>query len=84
MQIDASGAAGGGAGRVRIDRGAGDDPVARSQVLPIPFAAAFGLPQGQSRTLPLPAGRTALAATLLQALDAGAVAYAISSDGGAT
>ena len=82
VQLDASGAAGGGAGRVRIDRGSGDDPVARQQILPAPYTAAFGLPQAQS--LALPAGKLALAATLVQALDAGAVAYFISGDGGAS
>jgi hypothetical protein len=84
VQIDASGAAGGGAGRVRIDRGLGDDPVARGQVFPAPYTSAFALPQAQSRTLALPGGKSATAVKLLQALDAGSLSYFVSSDRGAT
>jgi hypothetical protein len=84
VQIDASGAAGGGAGRVRIDRGLGDDPVARAQVFPLPYTAAFALPQAQSRALALPAGKSATSAKLIQALTTGALTWFTSSDGGAT
>lgn len=83
VQISAAGAGGGGAGRVRIDRGAGDDPVARGQVSPLPgYQGAFTLPQAQSRTF----ATHALSATLLFALDtsAPAVTYAVSGDGFAT
>lgn len=84
VQLDASGAAGGGAGRVRIDRGAGDDPVARAQVSPSPYTAAFAPPQVQSRALALPSGKSATSVKLVQALGSGAAAYFISSDAGAT
>ena len=83
VQIDATGA-GGGAGRVRIDRGGGDDPVARLQVSPVPYLAAFALPQVQSRAVALPAGKAALSATLVQLVGTGAVAFSVSGDGGAT
>lgn len=83
VQISALGAAGGGEGRVRLDRAAGDDPVGRQQVSPVPlFRGAFSLPVIQSRTL----ATSASSATLAVALDSGApsVAWSISPDGGAT
>jgi len=91
-QISAAGAAGGGAGRIRLERAAGDDPVARGQISPAPYTTAFALPQAQSRALPLPAGKKATSATLVAALDAGtppgapaaAESYFVSADGGQT
>lgn len=92
VQLSATGAAGGGAGRVRFERASGDDPVARGQISPSPYTTAFALPQAQSVALPLPAGRKAVGATLAAALDAGtpagapapAEAYFLSADGGNT
>lgn len=92
VQISAAGAAGGGAGRIRLERAAGDDPMARGQISPTPYTEAFALPRAQSIALPLPAGKKAVGATLLLALDAGSPAgapapaesYFLSADGGAT
>ena len=77
---------------MRLDRGSGDDPIARGQVTPAPYTAAFALAQAQSRPVALPAGKRAVSARLVAAVDASnpigapavAETYFVSADGGNT
>ena len=93
VQLLASGGAGGGDGRVRLDRAGGDDPIARGQIAPAPYQGTFALPQAQARSVfPSLPGKSATSATLAFALDAAAPSgsagpseqYLISGDGGKT
>ena len=68
IQVDASGGVNAGAGRVRIERAGGDDPVALSRVFPPPYVVPFSLQQVQTVSL-VPARRTALAALFISLSD---------------
>jgi hypothetical protein len=68
VQLDASGGVNAGAGRVRIERAGGDDPVALSRVYPAPYLPAFSLQQVQTISL-VPTRRTALSALFISLSD---------------
>jgi len=72
--ISAAGGVGGGAGRIRLERASGTDPVATNQIAPPPFIGAFALPAAQSKPMLPPAiagaGKRATAATLVATRDA--------------
>ena len=66
-QFDASGAANAGAGRIRLERAGGDDPVALNRVLPAgPYTPPFSLQQVQSISiLPAALGKKATSVQII-------------------
>ncbi len=84
--LSASGGAGGGDGRVRLERAGGVDPVASGQIAPAPYVVGFALPTMQTVPL-LPAAlvsKRVVSAALVAAIDSSPQSYAVSANGGAT